>query len=118
VYAAASWHELGDNSSSSSSRIADFVQIQLVHTVTEQRGAKLYTAETKLSAQLYGSAVTAATATVGVTAAATGDSACSIENTTTASATATALAVQNAVTATAALPRFIALAVIAVVVRC
>eukprot|EP00953_Heterococcus_sp_UTEX-ZZ885_P005783 3582-Heterococcus_DN1.PRE.2 len=91
VHAAASWYELGDNSSSSSSSIADFVQIQLVHTVTGQRGAKLYTVDIKLLAQLYASAVTAAAAaTVAATTAATGDSSSSRENTTTATTTATA----------------------------
>jgi hypothetical protein len=66
------------SSSSSSSRSStDFVQIQFMHTVTEQRQAKLYA-----------SAVTAAATTEA--AAATGDSASSIESTSTASATATA----------------------------
>eukprot|EP00953_Heterococcus_sp_UTEX-ZZ885_P018630 10406-Heterococcus_DN1.PRE.1 len=104
---AASWHELGGNSSSSncssscSRSIADFVQIQLVHTVTQQRGAKLYTIDTRLLAQLYASAVTAdvlaALRTLLLQVL----------------LLLLVLAVQNATTA--ALPRLAALAVLAVV---
>jgi hypothetical protein len=60
------------------------VQIQLVHAVTQQRGAKL----SKLLAQLYAYAVPAAVA-AATAAAATGDSASSSESTTAATATAT-----------------------------
>jgi hypothetical protein len=41
VHAAARWHELGVNSSSSSNSSSDFVQIQLAHAVTQQLGAEL-----------------------------------------------------------------------------
>jgi hypothetical protein len=91
VHAAASWHELGGNSTSSSSSshsIADFLQIQLVHAVTQQRGAKLYTIDTRLLAQQYASVVAAAATAVSATA--TGDSAGSNENTTTVTAAPTA----------------------------
>jgi hypothetical protein len=85
VHVAASWHELGGNSSStfnSSSRsIVDFMQIQLVHAVTQQREAKLFTIDLKLLAQLYASAVPAAAATADATTA-TGDSAGSESSTT------------------------------------
>jgi hypothetical protein len=87
VCAAASWHELGGNSTSSSSSsshsIADFVQAQLVHAVT-QRGAKLQTIDKKPLAQLYASIVAAAATAVSATAA--GDSAGSSERTTTVTA--------------------------------
>jgi hypothetical protein len=84
VHVAASWCKLGDNSSSSSS-IADFVQIQLVHAVTQQRGAKLYTNDAWLLSQLFASAVAAAATAEAATA--TGDSASSRETTTAATAT-------------------------------
>jgi hypothetical protein len=59
VHAAACWQE-SDSCSSGGSSV---VQVRLVHAVTQQRGAKLYTIDTKLLAQLYASAVTAAAAT-------------------------------------------------------
>jgi hypothetical protein len=72
LHACASWRHSDSNAlrSSSSSNSSDSgsttVQVQLVHAVTKQAGARVYTVNTKLLQQLYSSTAAAAAATVCV----------------------------------------------------
>eukprot|EP00953_Heterococcus_sp_UTEX-ZZ885_P012339 7073-Heterococcus_DN1.PRE.1 len=63
VHAAASWQQCDSSSASASSSQGDSstVKVRLMHAVTQERGSKLYTVDTKLLAQLHASAVAAAT---------------------------------------------------------
>jgi hypothetical protein len=63
VHAAASWQQCDSSSAGASSSQGDSstVKVRLMHAVTQQRGSKLCTVDTKLLAQLHASAVAAAT---------------------------------------------------------
>jgi ankyrin repeat protein len=63
VHAAASWQQCDSSGASSSQDDSSTVKVRLMHAVTQQRGSKLYTVDTKLLSQLYASAVAAATST-------------------------------------------------------